>query len=82
MIGRMACAERDHLHTVLRIATHELKWALEELDRILNAGGGPDQAFREVVEKGIEHHRSSMSAYHQHIAEHGCAAASASSARP
>jgi hypothetical protein len=78
MIGGMDCAERDHLHTVLRIATHELKWALEELGRILNAGGGADAAFREVVEKGIEHHRSSMHAYHRHITEHACASVSAS----
>jgi hypothetical protein len=37
----MECADRDRLHDVLRIATHELKWSLEELGRMLPEVKGP-----------------------------------------
>jgi hypothetical protein len=73
----MECADRDHLRDVLRIATHELKWALEELGRILAGGERPGESFNDVVEKGIDHHRTCVSAYRRHIADHGCAATSA-----
>jgi hypothetical protein len=73
----MECADRDRLHEVLRIATHELKWALEELGRILAGGEGPGESFSNVVEKGIDHHRTCLSAYQRHIADHGCAATAA-----
>lgn len=69
----MECEERDHLQSVLRTATHELAWVLEEECRLL-VEWQDAQAFAFVVESKIKHQRAALAAYRKHVAEHGCAA--------
>jgi hypothetical protein len=67
----MDCDERDHLEGVLRTATHELAWVLQEELRLVFERG-EEEAFIVIVEKGIAHQRGAMAAYLKHVAEHGC----------
>jgi hypothetical protein len=74
---RMECDERDHLERVLRTATHELAWILQEELRLVFERQ-QDEAFIAVVEKGIAHQRGALATYFKHVAEHGCTQAATS----
>jgi hypothetical protein len=74
----MECEERDHLQSVLRAATHELAWVLQEECRLL-VEWQDAEAFAFVVENRIKDQRAALAAYRKHVAEHGCAQQSASS---
>jgi hypothetical protein len=73
----MHCDERDHLKRVLRTATHELAWILQEELRLVSELQD-DEPFSAVVEKGIAHQRAALTAYRKHVAEHGCTQVEAS----
>ena len=69
----MECDARDHLRETLRIATHELKWALDEEFRLVHGGEDIELHYETAVGQGFRHHRAALKAYREHIREHGCA---------
>ena len=73
MVALMECDARDHLRETLRIATHELRWALDEEFRLVLSGEDPELHYETVVGEGVHHHRAALKAYREHIREHGCA---------
>ena len=78
----MECDERDHLRETLRIATHELRWALDEEFRLVLSGEDLELHYETVVSQGVRHHRAALKAYREHVREHGCAQPTAIASSP
>lgn len=68
----MECAARERLKEVLKIATHEFCWVLNEQYRIATQRPQDLGRFEPLVAKGHELLAAATTEYREHVEEHGC----------
>jgi hypothetical protein len=73
MIGSMGCPEREHLAEMLRIAAHELSWAIiQESMAVLSGNLSESEHNRSVVTEGVPQYEYALEAYRSHLEQHAC----------
>ena len=68
----MECADRFRLMEVLKIASQELGWVMQEEVRILKEEPRRSQEFGRLVRDAEEHRQRALREYLEHVNQHGC----------
>lgn len=68
----MNCAKRDLLKAELKVATHELMWAHDEMNRVANEQPDRIPEFDRIVQSAEHYRAQAAQRYEDHLLSHQC----------